>query len=492
MKPILAGSGFLLAYLGWRSLAWPLIHDAPLMHYIAWLIGQGAVPYRDAFDMNFPGVYAVHAAVLAALGGGDLAWRLFDLGWLLVTALIVAAYCGRFAGGASAAAGALLFALYHVAGGAARVGQRDFLLCAFLIAGAWGVARSWERAGALGPLASAGLVLGAGLTIKPHAILFWLGAAAVAGVGRRRAGRAWVTGAGAVLLAGLVAPAVACLWLAWRGGLGAFGSVLADYVIPLYTRVGRVAVWEAFGGHAYGWPIFALLGALGVLGLVWGAGRSTDIRFGLGLLGVGYGVAHYAAQGKGWAYHLYPLALFLCVLAASAAGIGAGQAPRRAWAGLQRAVMLLVLAGTVAVLGAKGVDAREVSWVAAKSRLVTTLAGDLRALVPPGGTVQVMDTTSGGIHALLRLGVRPPTRFIYDFHFFHDEQDPRIQALRAEFVRGLEAAPPAALVVLRRSWPELGYERLARFPALARLLADRYEVARDGGDYRIYAKRSGS
>ncbi len=26
------------------------------MHYIAWLISQGAVPYRDAFDMNMPGV----------------------------------------------------------------------------------------------------------------------------------------------------------------------------------------------------------------------------------------------------------------------------------------------------------------------------------------------------------------------------------------------------------------------------------------------------
>jgi len=462
------------------------------MHYIAWLIGQGAVPYRDAFDMNFPGVYAVHAAVLAALGGGDLAWRLFDLGWLLGTALLIAAYCGHFAGGAGASAGALLFALYHVAGGAWRVGQRDFLLCAFLLAGAWGVARSWESAGAPGPLVWAGLALGAGLTIKPHAALFWLGAAAVAGAVRRRAGRSAATGAGAVLLAGLVVPAIACLWLAWRGGLGAFGSVLADYVVPLYARVGREAVWEAFGGHAYGWPIFALLGALGVLGLAWGAGRATSIRVGLGLLGVGYGVAHFAAQGKGWEYHLYPLALFLCVLAASAAGIGAGPAPRRALAGVSRAVALVVMAGTVIVIGAKGVDALDAPWIAAKSRTVTALAGELRVFVPPGGTVQVMDTTAGGIHALLRLGVRQPTRFIYDFHFFHDEEDPRIQALRAELVRGLEAAPPAAVVVMREGWPAPGYERLARFPALARLLAERYEVARDGGDYRIYAKRRGS
>jgi len=43
---------FALVYL---SLDWPLINDGPLMHYVAWLMHQGAVPYRDIFDMNFPG-----------------------------------------------------------------------------------------------------------------------------------------------------------------------------------------------------------------------------------------------------------------------------------------------------------------------------------------------------------------------------------------------------------------------------------------------------
>jgi len=45
----LAGSGALVAYLAWQSRGWPLIHDAPIMHYIAWLIAGGAVPYRDIF-----------------------------------------------------------------------------------------------------------------------------------------------------------------------------------------------------------------------------------------------------------------------------------------------------------------------------------------------------------------------------------------------------------------------------------------------------------
>ena len=44
MRPISVASALVLAYLVWASRGWPLIHDAPIMHYIAWLIDQGGVP----------------------------------------------------------------------------------------------------------------------------------------------------------------------------------------------------------------------------------------------------------------------------------------------------------------------------------------------------------------------------------------------------------------------------------------------------------------
>ena len=74
------------------SLTWPLVHDGPLMHYVAQRIRAGAVPYRDVFDMNFPGVYLVHLLVVRVLGVGDLAWRLFDLGWLAATVMLLACF----------------------------------------------------------------------------------------------------------------------------------------------------------------------------------------------------------------------------------------------------------------------------------------------------------------------------------------------------------------------------------------------------------------
>src|SRR5919108_6319420 len=166
---IAAGVAF-VALLAWRSLTWPLIHDVALLHYVAWRIGEGAIPYRDLFDMNQPGTYLIHLAVLRGLGGGDLAWRLVDLGWLAATAGAIAVFAAPW-GALASAAGALLFATYHLAGGAWQAGQRDFLLCLFLIVGTLGVARWLEGRGRLASLACSGAAMGAAITVKPHAAL---------------------------------------------------------------------------------------------------------------------------------------------------------------------------------------------------------------------------------------------------------------------------------------------------------------------------------
>jgi len=251
LKLISAASALLLAYLVWASRAWPLIHDAPLMHYIAWLIAQGAVPYRDAFDMNLPGAYLLHLAVLQVGGPGDLAWRLFDLAWLAATAVLLWVYCRPMSDAVAAGAGAVLFGLYHLSGGVWRAGQRDFLLCLFLLAGAYGVARGLEQPDGRLALLTGGLALGAGMTVKPHAGLFWLLCAAVAIAGARATGSpAWRAGA-LVLGGGLVMPALVFGWLAGRGGLAPFAAVLTGYVLSTYSarKLGLKTTGNAGGVH---------------------------------------------------------------------------------------------------------------------------------------------------------------------------------------------------------------------------------------------------
>jgi len=476
----LTGAGAFAAWLAWRSLPWPLIHDAPLMHYVAWRIADGAVPYRDLFDMNQPGTYLIHLAVLRTLGAGDLAWRVVDLAWLTATAYAIAALAapwGALAGGA----GALVFATYHLAGGAWQAGQRDFLLCLFLVVGALGVAR-WLERGRLASLVFSGAALGAGITVKPHAALFAGALAAVVAVAAARAcGAASAAGATAVFVAATAAAPLAVLgWLAAAGGLAAWRDIMTGYLVPLYARLGRTSSWTIYRWHAW-IPIAA--GVVVSLASV-ALRRGVGARHVVATIGLAYGLVHYAGQGKGWEYHLYPLAAFAAVLVAAELP-AALSAPRRLVAGALAASLLAALV----LLGAKGLEASPASWWLDREATVRALAADLRARLAPGDTVQVLDTTGGGIHALLRLGVREPTRFLYDFHFFHDETAPVVRALRAEFIRDLDARPPRVVVVFEHGWPAGGYERVERFPALAERLRDRYEPALTRPGYRLYAKR---
>ncbi len=476
------------AWLAWRSRAWSLVHDAPIMHYIAWRIGEGAVPYRDLFDMNFPGAYLLHLAVLRTLGPSDAAWRAFDLAWLGAGALAVAALARRW-GTVAAAGGALLYVVHHLAGGAWQAGQRDFLLSPFLLLGALGVARWTEAAASRASLAGAGLALGAAITIKPQAAAF---AALLAGLVAVEAWRGQRKPAAtlAVFLAAVLVPPVAVGgWLAASGGLAAWREIVFEYLLPLYSRLGQPAHWAFYRWHVW----IAIAAAVAIsLGRALVAGRFTGRRA-VAALGLAYGVLHFFGQGKGWEYHIDPLAAFAAVLAFS--GFDPALDPpraRRAPGRLAPLALAASLAVVVIMLAVKGSEASRPRWLEDKERRVSALVSWLAPRTGPRDLVQVLDTAEGGAHVLLRLRAVEPTRFLYDFHFYHDVDRPLIQRLRAEFARGLEARPPRFIILFERGWPEGGYERVERFPALRDRLAAAYRVDARGDGWIVYAKRDDS
>ncbi|MBI1894885.1 MAG: hypothetical protein HYS14_12310, partial [Candidatus Rokubacteria bacterium] len=190
---------------------------------------------------------------------------------------------------------------------------------------------------------------------------------------------------------------------------------------------------------------------------------------------------------KGWEYHLTPLALFASLLGASALDrifLQGSQSVQTA------AVGSFILLSTI--LGMKGVEASDAPWYAAKRQRAIEVAETLRPHLRPGDTVQVMDTTDGGIHALFLLRVRQPTRFLYDFHFYHDVEHPTIQSLRREFVEGLRGRLPAFIVLFEETWLHRGYDRVREWPALRDVMEGAYILDREGAGYRIYAKRTDS
>lgn len=469
-----------LAVLLLRSLDWPLVHDAPIMHYIAWRITEGAVPYRDLFDMNMAGTYLLHLGALQALGTSDAGWRVFDLAWLLATSLVLAAFARPW-GWVASLGSALLFAVYHLAGGAWQAGQRDYFLVIFLVLGALGVARWTTEAGRTTTLAWGGLALGAGMAIKPHAVLWAATLAVVVLVVAIRSRSAPVVPLVIFGTAAALVPTAVLTWIAASGGLPAWRDLVVHYLVPYYGRLGREHSW-----FFYRWDGWIALAASVTLALAHAVVvRRYSARHAIATLGVAYGVVHYVGQGKGWPYHLYPLAAFSALLAFSelrASLVG------RWIIGVPLTVSLAV---TLAWLTQMGLEASRASWIRDKETTVEALTRDLSSL-QAGDSVQVLDTTDGGIHALLLLRARQPTRFLYDFHFFHDEEAGEIRALRAEFMREISTHPPRFIVLFRRGWPAGGPERLARFPELDRRLGEGYRILHDRPRYVVYEKRRDS
>ncbi|PYM14891.1 MAG: hypothetical protein DMD81_16635 [Candidatus Rokuibacteriota bacterium] len=468
-----------LGYLVWASLPWPLIHDAPIMHYLAWRIAEGATPYRDLFDMNQPGLYAIHLAILKLLGAGDLAWRLFDLAALAAACAALAVYARPW-GRAAAAGSAALFAVYHLAGGAWQAGQRDFLLCPLLVLGAASVASWIERGSSASSLGWGGGLLGAALTIKPHAALLAVLLAIVIAVAawRRRALPKLV-----IFVVGVaLAPAVALAWLVARGAFSAWREVTFGYFVPVYTHLSGPERFVIYRWRV--WIVIAVAVLLSITSAAWH--RRFDARHGIAALGVGYGLVHFLGQGKGWEYQLYPLAAFAAVLAFSEVDL-----LMRARSFSFGVPIAASLVGIAILLTVKGGEAADAAWIWDKERLVRLVVSDLAARRRSGDLVQVLDTTAGGLHALLRLHAVQPTRFVYDFPLFQEVDEPVVRRFQAEFLRDLTAHPPRFIVVFERGWPRGTYDRVDSFPAFARWLERSYLVVaqrRDG--YVIFAQRN--
>jgi len=488
-----------VAVLAWRSLSWPLGANVAVQHYIAWLIGQGYVPYRDIFDPNVPGVWLIHGVALAVVGSSDVAWRGWDLGWLAVTAITLYRYCRPLASRWSAFAVALLFALYHLTGGERHAGERDYFASLPLLLGALATA-SWcerDRGGGIAAVAG-GLALGLAATIKPMTVLFGAGCVVAAAVGARARGRR-IAGPVALLAGMAVAPLLLAGWLAWQGGLSAFVTIHTEYTMPIFSATGRNRMWRFLK------PYWLTLGVIVVIALALGAPRDRRLRFRLAVFGLAYGVVHVVLQFKGTWYHFHPFALFMCAVAAPALAPAAGDrarwraapafaraaAERVLWPGTVRVPLAITLVAATAVF----MVTRDRHVFAAdpvaqeRAQRVVAVTRDLARLVRGRDRVQNLDVVEGGgVLALLSVQLYPANRFINDEPLFQATQDPRIQRLRAEFIASLRARPPAAVVVFPRRWRREGYRRLDGFPELGDLLAERYTLVVDRHDYKIYAR----
>ena len=514
-----------LLFFAW-SWRWPLVGDASLIHYIAFLIERGMAPYRDLGDMNMPGSYLIEMAAMHLFGMGDLAWRCFDftlLGLASASFFLIArpgpaggpsfpALPERVGSGApsqpkwrslAALFASSLFILIHGRDGLAQGGQRDLTMAVCLLAATaflfLAVRRDAPRRGhrltpSHVPWAAAvfGLLSGVAVTIKPTALPLTLVqmALALAAVRRSRrteAPRAWLRYVVPAALAYLVAPAVALAFLLRQRALGAFLESFRG-IVPYYAGLGH---------RPLGFVLLHSISPLQPLVLLWlavltlGAGsfdRTRDWTRNLTrdwernclLAGALFGLAACVGQQRALPYYRYPLLAFLLpLLALDLTSTLESDATRtlRSRAARTLAIAALCFGGFFLAPQSAVLIHRYRWW---ETDFIASLEHNLNVLGGPAlsGRIQCIDSISGCGTVLYRMRLMPATGVLSDFLLFGPASAPIVRQTRAQFSAALLAHPPQVIVVT--SYLHLdgldAYLKLNRWPSFEAWLAANYTL----------------
>lgn len=482
------------------SLQWRMVHDTPLLHYVAFLLDQyHYIPYKDIFETSMPGTFLFHLALVNMFGYGDFAFRLVDLAWLaallIVTWRIMSNFSPRVAW-----AGVVLFGLSYFQYGPSMSLQRDYvamlpIATAVLLAISGLPVRPVVQAGMIG------LLFGLSATIKPHLamglplllLFLW----------RQRPDRSWrllfeLGGGGA---AGLVAaPAATMFWLWSQGALPYFWEMSTRY-LPLHLGLTRthetisglqrvrylIDAHQDLGGRAL-WLVPASLGSYMSLTGSRLSKKQQQIMMLLIALTVAYSLYPVIA-GQFFLYHWMPFQYFVVILS----GLVFIRPPT-AHSLIQRLFPIVILGVTlyVALDLPPGFtqQLRGAPPPAPKGGRVDEIALFLQSRLNEWDRVQPLDWTGGAVHAMLIAQAQNATPFIYDYHFYHHISHPFIQELRSRFLQQFQQAAPRFVIEIQTQKPWVtGPDTSREFVELEEILETEYSSVFAGNGYVIYERR---
>ncbi len=474
LKPIMCCSLILcvLLFVFW-SRHWPLVGDASLIHYICFLMDHGMAPYRDLGDMNMPGAYMIEWTVMHTIGGGELAWRVFDFTLLAAAAIAMFAITLPYDWFAVCFAGAI-FILVHGRDGLGQAGQRDLTMAiCLLISTAFlfhGVRRnrSWSTA-------LFGLFAGVAATIKPTILPFGAVLLVLAIVTLRRRGQTNYWHAVSASLAFSVGPIIALVFL-WRK------HAVAAFVDGLF---GIVPYYASLGHRPLSFLLLHSISPLLPLVLIWIAliaiqrPRLNWERAAL-LCGVGFGLISYVVQARGYPYYRYPLLVFLLPLMA----LDFTVALRTASTKLAPAIRCLALAGLVTgALIIAPISTFLIHRYETHADFISSLQLNLEALGGSklSGHIQCIDSISGCGTTLYKMRLIQSTGVLSDFLLFGPDTTPIVHTTREQFSQAITANPPQVIVVT--GWLHIdgpgNYMKLEKWPEFADYLSRNYSLKTD-------------
>ena len=491
-----------------QSLQWRMVHDAPIMLYVAFLIEHfHYVPYRDLFDMNMPGTYIINILIGRFFGYSDLGFRCIDL--IYLAAILTATWFWmRKLGRKVAWSGTVLFGLSYLGYGPAMSMQREYLIILPIIL-ALLVSSSFSRLNDVIKCSVVGFFFGIVATIKPHAAIAFplLLIFQVLDIKERNNGKSLgVTRLFQIILSsvfGFMIPITAIfIYLLSVDAWTSFFDIVRNYW-PLYTGLTSthktifgldrilyvVKGYRSLGGMSL-WLAPSVIGVY--VSLFHSNITSAQKRQIFLLIGLVLCYSIYPAfAGQFWSYHWLPY-LFFILLLSSVCFVEQSGVKSRIQKLFPVGVMLLVIVLSIhPPLDIFKQPMGDSSRKSPKGGRVDEIASYLKANMEPEDRVQPLDWAVGGaVHAMLIAKARLATPFVYTFHFYHHISNTYIQHLRKRFIDSLRKSKPRFIVQINAGRPWItSVDTTGEFRELQQLLSSDYIVVSEGDGYVIYENR---
>ncbi len=508
----LLGLTALLVFEGALSLRWRMLGDTALLHYMAFMLDEhGAVPYREVFATSFPGSLLFHVGIGKLAGYGDLPFMVTNLLWLGGLLAVTWGIIRPF-GFLAAWCACLLFGLAYFEMGPELMLQRDCVLvlpiaAALLVHTSPRIPRPWRGFWI-------GLLFAVAASIKPHAliglpVLLYAELRRSLGDSEPMPPRARAQFVVSCAVGGLVPVLVIASWLVWVGAWPHFADMVWNY-LPLHVGMdgrhefvdgperaaGLISGFLRLGGlHLY--AIAAVVGGISVFVLTRpGAPNRRRAAVVLGMC-VAYGIYPVFA-GQFWRYHWVPflyftaLAASLCLTGWSSAGESATPAPRPTLTGtVSRVVALAALVTLMAIevrLGQRMTE--QLRGLPQKNLALPQQVADfLIENMSSEDEVAPLDWVGGGTHGMLIARAVMATSFPSDYHFYHNQSNPRVQALRRQLLDELRSRKPRFIVDVKYKFSVRGRDTTTEFEGLRRILDEHYARAMDVEGFTIWERR---
>ena len=491
------------------SFYWRMELDSPLYLYTAnMMLHDGAVPYKDIYDVNPIGTHFFYYLHVLIYGTSDIAFRIADLIWLGLTLLVTYSWMRRINQNAGVL-GCLLYGLLYFRAGPQMSLERDFIIL-LPISMAMYITLAMPRMSVWVKAFLVGLLFAITFQVKPQSgiglpiLLLFIA----------KDSKPWkefniprFLGMGVLSVLGFAIPIAAGICYLYTHGALTEYNLMTRHYWPMYSALNNLHQYMPHRGPGYYLPLFFMFGghmmwvvtaALGFYAGYWkhrGEPESQPVLL-IAVLALGY-CLYPTVAGKFWEYH-WMVWLYFTVLLSSFSCRDIELNWRLPWRkkSANYPVVKKIISPVFVVFIVILVEVIQFNPVikplkfGPKKGRVDKMANYLRAHIQTGDMVQPLDWTGGAMHAMLLSHAKLATRFIYDVQFYQNINDPYIQGLRSEFITAINKTNPRYFVeVTAPDKPYVSGPNTTRdFPELQEILKTRYQTVMWDREFVIYER----